>query len=69
MTESICSKFEEHQLGILSPYRSQVAAISNLKGFKNIVGTIDGFQGQEKEVIIINTVRANASAQIGFLKD
>jgi len=33
------------------------------------VGTIDGFQGQEKEVIIINTVRSNPSGKIGFLKD
>jgi predicted DNA helicase len=62
---------EEH-IGVISPYLSQVKRIKKLidKDDKIIeVKSVDGFQGREKEVIIISFVRSNEKGEIGFLKD
>jgi len=63
-------------IGIISPYREQVKYIKNKieddKAFNNFnieVDSIDGFQGQEKDVIYISLVRSNNKGEIGFLKD
>lgn len=70
---------DEHiDIGIISPYRAQVQllrqTIKKQQGFKPYrrfisVNTVDGFQGQERDVIIISLVRSNDSGQIGFLRD
>lgn len=68
------------KIGIISPYKQQVREIKRrlLQSFrtkphvllKNIdVSTVDGFQGQEKEVIIFSCVRASTGGSIGFLSD
>ena len=65
-------------VGIISPYRAQVQylkkLINNYEFFKPYrrlisVNTVDGFQGQERDVILISLVRSNDEGQIGFLKD
>ena len=65
-------------VGIISPYRAQVQYLRRLikkrnffKPFRHLisVNTVDGFQGQERDVILISMVRANNSGQIGFLRD
>lgn len=60
-------------VGIISPYKAQVAFLRELvteKGWTNVeVNTIDSFQGQEKEVIYISLVRSNTDQKIGFLED
>ena len=65
-------------VGIISPYRAQVQYLKRLirkraffKPFKHLisVNTVDGFQGQERDVILISLVRANDKGQIGFLRD
>ena len=65
-------------VGIISPYRAQVQYIKRLirkrvffKPFRHLitVNTVDGFQGQERDVILISLVRANDAGQIGFLRD
>lgn len=60
-------------IGVISPYSAQVAvlkkAIQKELGLKVEVSTIDGFQGREKEVIIVSLVRSNDSGEIGFLSD
>lgn len=64
--------------GIISPYRAQVRLIRRLlkmqRFYRRIrqhvsVHTVDGFQGQERDVIIISMVRDNDEGQIGFLGD
>ena len=65
-------------VGIISPYRAQVQYLRRLikkraffKPFRHLisVNTVDGFQGQERDVILISLVRANDTGQIGFLRD
>ena len=65
-------------VGIISPYRAQVQYLKRLikkraffKPFRHLisVNTVDGFQGQEHDVILISLVRANDMGQIGFLRD
>ena len=65
-------------VGIISPYRAQVQYLRRLikkraffKPFRHLisVNTVDGFQGQERDVILISLVRANDMGQIGFLRD
>jgi superfamily I DNA and/or RNA helicase len=66
------------KIGIISPYkeqvehlRQQVESAEDLSHIKNniVVKTIDGFQGQEKDIIYISMVRSNNMADIGFLSD
>lgn len=61
--------FEITQTAIISPYSGQVsAARAGLpEGLR--ISTIDSFQGQEKEIIILSLVRSNDECEIGFLKD
>ena len=58
---------EETDIGIISPYADQVKIIQDRTPVE--VKTVDGFQGREKEIIIISTVRSNEDGNIGFLKD
>ena len=53
----------------ISPYAGQVAAAKEILPKQMRISTIDSFQGQEKEVIILSLVRSNDDGQIGFLKD
>jgi superfamily I DNA and/or RNA helicase len=53
----------------ISPYAGQVAAAKELLSKQLRISTIDSFQGQEKENIIISLVRSNDDGDIGFLKD
>ncbi|TMI62727.1 MAG: hypothetical protein E6H07_15065 [Bacteroidetes bacterium] len=53
----------------ISPYAGQVAAAKEIFSVQLRISTIDSFQGQEKENIIISLVRSNDDGDIGFLKD
>ena len=57
----------EDDIGIISPYADQVKIIQGKTPVE--VKTVDGFQGREKEIIIISTVRSNTHGNIGFLRD
>jgi len=68
--------FENASIGIISPYAEQVKYLKSKKeedeifeDFDITINSIDGFQGQEKDVIYISLVRSNAEGEIGFLKD
>ena len=69
---------ERIDVGIISPYRAQVQYLRQLirrresfRPFRHLisVNTVDGFQGQERDIILISLVRSNDSGQIGFLRD
>lgn len=69
---------ERIDVGVISPYRAQVQYLRRLikkreffKPYRKLitVNTVDGFQGQERDVILISLVRANDDGQIGFLRD
>lgn len=59
------------QIAIISPYRAQIGVLDEMfKGDQRIiVNTIDSFQGQEREIVLISLVRSNETGEIGFLKD
>ena len=69
---------ERLDVGIISPYRAQVQYLRHrikkheyFKPFRQLisVNTVDGFQGQERDIILISLVRSNDEGQIGFLRD
>ena len=69
---------ERIDFGVISPYKAQVQYLRQLvkkdaffKPFRSLmtINTVDGFQGQERDVILISLVRANEDGQIGFLND
>lgn len=69
---------EKIDIGIISPYKAQVQYLCQLlkkdsyfKPYRQYItiNTVDGFQGQERDVILISLVRANEEGQIGFLND
>lgn len=70
---------DEHiDVGIISPYRAQVQYLKRLikkraffKPYRHLmtVNTVDGFQGQERDIILVSMVRSNNEGQIGFLRD
>jgi len=70
--------FEKIDVGLISPYRGQVRLLRQLirrnaffKPFRHLItiNTVDGFQGQERDVIVISMVRSNEDGQVGFLRD
>ena len=54
---------------LISPYSGQVTAAKEILSKQIRISTIDSFQGQEKENIILSLVRSNDDGDIGFLKD
>ena len=69
---------ERIDVGIISPYRAQVQYLRKMikkldffKPYRKIitVNTVDGFQGQERDFILVSLVRSNDEGQIGFLRD
>ncbi len=68
--------FKNYSIGIIAPYAQQVRLIREKIGedecYREVditVNSIDGFQGQEKDIIYLSLVRSNESGTIGFLKD
>ncbi|PKL67391.1 MAG: IGHMBP2 family helicase [Methanobacteriales archaeon HGW-Methanobacteriales-1] len=61
------SGFSSENIGIISPYEDQRNLISSLTNVE--VKTVDGYQGREKDIMLISTVRSNSKREIGFLSD
>ena len=57
-------------IAVITPYTAQVRLVREQLGNDAVdVGSVDGFQGREKEAVIISLVRSNKTNEIGFLKD
>ncbi|KAI5479920.1 DNA helicase [Pseudohyphozyma bogoriensis] len=68
----IAAKILPSAIAIISPYNAQVQLLGSLihPTYPEIeIGSIDGFQGREQEVVIISLVRSNEEGEVGFLKD
>ena len=70
--------YEKLDVGIISPYRGQVTLLRRMlkqdafwKPFRRLItiNTVDGFQGQERDIIVISMVRSNDTGEVGFLRD
>lgn len=68
----------EYTVGVISPYKEQVNLLRKMLkdypllvryGTQISVNTVDGFQGQERDIIAMSLVRSNERSEIGFLKD
>ncbi len=58
------------QIAIIAPYAAQVRLLRSRLDLDGLeVDTVDGFQGREKEVVIVTLVRSNDRGEIGFLSD
>lgn len=66
----LASRLFPQDIGVISPYELQVQQLSQkLRDTEVEIKTVDGYQGREKEVIILSTVRANEEGSLGFLTD
>ncbi|XP_022982878.1 DNA-binding protein SMUBP-2 [Cucurbita maxima] len=70
----IQSGVQPSEIGIITPYAAQVVLLKMLRSkedrLKSIeISTVDGFQGREKEAIVISMVRSNSKKEVGFLSD
>lgn len=61
----------QNSVGIITPYNAQATVLKDLVGARDNVqvSTVDGYQGQEKDIILISCVRSNDNGEIGFLQD
>lgn len=59
-----------NQIAVIAPYSAQVRLLREMLAVEGLeVDSVDGFQGREKEVVIISLVRSNTNGEIGFLGD
>lgn len=68
----VAAGVEDSQIAVVTPYSAQVSLLSTLllDAFpRTEIGTVDGFQGREKEVVILSLVRSNAAGDVGFLSE
>jgi ATP-dependent RNA/DNA helicase IGHMBP2 len=69
--EELCrAGVDPEGIAVIAPYAAQVRLLRNSSPHRAIeIDTVDGFQGREKEVILISMVRSNKELEIGFLAD
>jgi superfamily I DNA and/or RNA helicase len=65
----IASGLKPEQIGVITPYSAQKRLLRSMLGDEVEVHTVDGFQGREKEVILVSTVRSNRKGDMGFLEE
>ncbi|KAF9692896.1 hypothetical protein EKO04_009091 [Ascochyta lentis] len=61
---------KEEDIAVITPYNAQLALLSGMLKEKYPqleLGSVDGFQGREKEAVVVSTVRSNAEHEVGFL--
>lgn len=67
----VAAGLPESEVAVITPYAAQVRLVRDrLRDLPGVeVDSVDGFQGREKEAIVVSFVRSNAEADIGFLAD
>ncbi|KAJ2757107.1 hypothetical protein H4S06_003208 [Coemansia sp. BCRC 34490] len=68
----VASGVEPHDIAVISPYNAQVRLLRSLIRDRHPaveIGSVDGFQGREKEAVVLSLVRSNSDQEIGFLAD
>jgi predicted DNA helicase len=61
---------KEADIGVITPYNDQVDLIKKMLQLEEVqISSVDGFQGREKELIVLSLVRSNEENDIGFLED
>lgn len=61
---------KDEDIAVVTPYNAQLALLSSMlkEKYPNIeLGSVDGFQGREKEAVVVSLVRSNAEKEVGFL--
>lgn len=65
--------FRKSDIGIVSPYEGQVRLLHDMvaqsENNEMKISTVDSFQGQERDVILVSAVRSNITGEVGFLRD
>ena len=70
VAELIAIGVTPNEIAVITPYAAQVRLLRNLIADPAVeVDTVDGFQGREKEAIVISLVRSNPNGELGFLND
>ena len=68
--EALKSELKPEDIAVIAPYKDQVDLMKKHSNIENLeINTVDGFQGREKEVVLISLVRSNNHNNIGFLRD
>lgn len=68
--ELIEAEVEAGQIAVIAPYAAQVRLLRGRLDIRDLeIDTVDGFQGREKEVVLLTMVRSNDRGEIGFLSD
>ncbi|EAS34851.3 DNA helicase [Coccidioides immitis RS] len=66
----IAAGLREEDIAVITPYNAQVALLAQLLRERHPgleIGSVDGFQGREKEAVVVSLVRSNAEREVGFL--
>ncbi len=70
VTRLIESGVAQSEIAVIAPYAAQVRLLRAGCSYRDVeIDTVDGFQGREKEAVIITLVRSNSKNEIGFLAD
>jgi superfamily I DNA and/or RNA helicase len=68
--ELLACGLSPEQIAVISPYSAQVKLLrEKLKSLDLEIDSVDGFQGREKEAVIVSLVRSNREGEVGFLAD
>jgi superfamily I DNA and/or RNA helicase len=72
LAQLVAAGVREEEVAVITPYNAQVEALRQilLPLYPALeVGTVDGFQGREKEAIVLSLVRSNQQGEVGFLRE
>ncbi|MDE2313032.1 MAG: hypothetical protein KGL04_02520, partial [Elusimicrobia bacterium] len=70
LNKLLAAGLEPKHLAVLTPYVAQAKLLRSLIKVPGLeIGSVDGFQGREKEAVIVSLVRSNPDAEVGFLSD